>query len=152
MMSCYRVTSQALGQMVRDALGQAPCVYEDERGRMLIGELREAIVNFAPHFIRGHGTEFARGHFDRKIHLAAMADLHDGGIVVVRASQEVRNRLDGFLRGGEADAGESLAGELVQALERKGQMRAALVVSNGVNFIDDNGFDRFEYFAALRGG
>src|ERR1700746_811770 len=36
--------------------------------------------------------------------------------------------------------------------EREREVRAALVISNGVNFVDDDGFDRFENFAALRGG
>src|SRR5580704_15720764 len=39
-----------------------------------------------------------------------------------------------------------------ESFEREREVRAALVVSNGVNFVDDDGFDRFENFATLRGG
>src|SRR6266404_1128003 len=103
--------------MVGDTLSQAAGVDEDERGGMLISELRETIVDFAPHFVGGDGAEFAGRNFDSEVHLASMADLHDDGIVAVRASQEVSEGLDRLLRGGEANAREALACELVQPLE-----------------------------------
>src|SRR4029077_6578452 len=145
----YGVAPQAFGEIVSDALGQAASVDEDERGGMLVGELRQAIVDFAPHFVGGDGAELAGRYFDGEIHLAAMADLHDGGIVSFGAGQEMCDGLDWPLRGGEADASEALTRELVQPLKGKSEVRTALIVSYGVNFIDDDSLDGFEDFAAL---
>ncbi len=94
----HGVTSEAFGEIVGNALGQAAGIDEDERGGMLIGELRKAIVDFAPHFIGGDRAELAGRYFDGDIHLAAMADLDNGGIVAVGPGQEMRDGLDRLLR------------------------------------------------------
>ncbi len=148
----YGIAAEAFGEVVGDAFGQAAGIDEDERGGMLCGELGEAIVDFAPHFVGSDGAELAGRYFDGEIHFAAMADLHDCGVVAFRASQEMSDRLNRFLRGGEADAREALAGELVQALEGESEVRAALVVGYRVNFVDDDSFDGLEDFAALGRG
>ena len=85
----------------------------------------------------------------------------------VHAGEEFGDELDGVLGGGEADAlrrgraaGEELAGgeavlatdECVEALEREGEVGAALVVGHGVNLVDDDGADVAEVFAGLAGG
>src|SRR5882762_5216207 len=56
-----------------------------------------------------------------------------------RADQQARHLFDGALRGGEADALEAPPRERVQALEREGQVRAALVGGDGVDLVDDDG-------------
>ena len=85
----------------------------------------------------------------------------------VDAGEEVGDEFDGVLRGGEADslwwrgeAGEELAGaeavfagdEGVEAFEREGEVGAALVVGDGVDFVDDDGADAAEVFARFAGG
>ena len=55
--------------------------------------------------------------------------------------EELRDRLDRLLRGGKADAHRRALEQRFQAFERKRQMRAALVVGDGVNFVHDHRFD-----------
>src|SRR5260370_32365521 len=59
----HGITSEAFGEIVGNALGQAAGIDEDERGGMLIGELRKAIVDFAPHFFGGDRAELAARYF-----------------------------------------------------------------------------------------
>src|SRR5580765_1262137 len=101
--------------------------------------------------------------------MAALTDLHNGcGLALwVDAGEELGDEFDGVLRGGEADAlwwrglaGEPLAGgetvlatdKSVEPFERKREVRAALVVSDGVNLIDDDGADAAQCFARLARG
>ena len=53
--------------------------------------------------------------------------------------QELRHLLDGLLRRGQADALHGLRGIRRQPLERERQMRAALGLRHGVDFVDDHG-------------
>src|ERR1700691_429072 len=101
--------------------------------------------------------------------MAALADLDDlrglaGG---VDAGEELGDELDGILGGGDADAlrragqaGKEGAGgeavfagdEGVEALEREGEVGAALVVGDGVDLVDDDSTDTAEVLAGLAGG
>ena len=49
------VLAEALGRVVRDALGHAPCVDEDERRRTLADERREPVVDLGPLLVRWDG-------------------------------------------------------------------------------------------------
>ena len=114
-------------------------------------------------------AEFVAGDFDGDVELAALADLDDGGgfSFWVDAGEEIGNERDGILCGGEADAlwrcgeaGEKLAGaeavfaghEGVEAFERQGEVGTALVVGDGVDFVDDDGADAAEIFPGFAGG
>ncbi len=69
---------------------------------MLLHELRQAIVNFVPHFVRGDGGKFAARHFHGKIDAPLMSDLHDHRIGAAASRQKMRNEFDRLLRGGQA--------------------------------------------------
>src|ERR1700733_812602 len=101
--------------------------------------------------------------------MAALADLNDvgGRAGGGDAGEELGDEGDGVLRGRDTDAlgrcglaGEVSAGgeavftgdEGVEALEREGEMGAALVVGDGVDLIDDEGADLAEILARLAGG
>ncbi len=101
--------------------------------------------------------------------MAALADLDDvgGRAAGVDAGEELGDEGDGVLRGGDADAlrGCGLAGEIgaggeavlagdegVEALEREGEVGAALVVGDGVDLVDEDGADVAEVLAGLAGG
>src|SRR5579862_6216596 len=131
---------------------EAACVDEHKRGAMLANEIGYAIVNLVPHFMRRNRAKFASGNLNRQIEHALVADLHDHRIGTAAAGEKMRNQLDRFLRGREADAHGRPIGKSFEAFERKREMRAAFVVGDGVNFVDDNGFDGFQDFAAFRGG
>ena len=58
---------------------------------------------------------------------------------------------DGPLRGGKPDTNQCVFSQSFETLEGKGQMRAALVVSDGVDFVDNDGVDRLQDLAAFLG-
>ena len=74
----------------------------------------------------------------------------EGGEAVGTA-EETGDFFKGALGGGEADALDFAAGEGFEALEREGHVCAALRRDEGVDFIDDDGFDRAEGFAGVGG-
>ena len=117
---------------------------------MLADQRGDALVNLIPHFVRGDGAKLAPGNLDSEVHGPAMTDLHHDGIRPAIACQEVRDRFYGLLRSREADANHGLRRESREAFERESQVRAALVVGNRVDLIDDYSLDRLEYFPALR--
>src|ERR1700722_13959922 len=101
--------------------------------------------------------------------MEALADLDDVGGPAggMDAGEEPGDQLDGILRGGDADAlwRRGLAGEMgagaeavfagdegVEALEREGEVGAALVVGDGVDLVDDDGADAAEVLTRLAGG
>ncbi len=63
--------AEALGQLVRHALGQAPRVHRDQRGAMRLDQPHEAVVDLLPHLVRHHRFERRTRHFDREVHLCA---------------------------------------------------------------------------------
>src|SRR4051812_38896794 len=114
--------TQALGELVRHALGQPPRVDGNERGAMLFDELHQALVNLGPYLVRHHRLEGRLGHLDGDIHLAPMPLVDDRALPT---GQEARDLLDRLLRRREPDALERPAADVVEALERKREMRAA---------------------------
>ena len=86
-----------------------------------------------------------------------MADIDDDGLgagilLVGISGEEASDLFDGLLRGGEADADGRLVGEGFEALEGEREVDATFVVGDGVNFVDDYGFDGAQDGAALFGG
>src|SRR5260370_15784444 len=76
--------------------------------------------------------------------LAGPLDSLAGG-AYLSAAKKTRQVLDWIERGGESDANRTSAGKFsyvpLQPLQRKSQMRSALVPSQRVKFIDDNVLD-----------
>ena len=64
---------------MRHTLHQPPRIHKDERGAVLPGELRKAVVDLVPHFVGGHGTKLACRNLDSKVQLAPVTDVDDGG-------------------------------------------------------------------------
>ena len=58
-----------------------------------------------------------------------------------RAAEEVGHLFQRPLRGRKTDALQSAFGDGFQPLERERQMRTALGGNEGVDFVDDDGFD-----------
>ena len=67
------------------------------------------------------------------------------------SGEEARYFLQGALRGGEADALQAASAEVLQALQRERQMRAALGGDEGVDLIDDDGLHRAQGLARVGG-
>ncbi len=158
--------AEALGELEGESLGHAARIDEDESGAVLISELGDAVVDAVPDGVGGDGSEFDGWDFDGEVEGAVPAALNDFDVGVARAAEEAGDEFNGILRGGEADAlrrgmgeqagawGEGIFGgdEGVKAFEREGQVGTALVVSDGMNFIDDDGVDAAEMLAAFERG
>src|SRR5262249_9114948 len=70
--------AEALLEQVRDALGEAARVDEDERRAVLAHVAGDRVEDLAPLLARGHRLEVAPGHLDRDVERAAVADVDDG--------------------------------------------------------------------------
>ena len=69
------------------------------------------------------------------------------GAGLSRAGKKMRNLLDGFLRGREADTSGAIS-QQVKPLQRYRQMCAALVVGDGMNLVNDYRFNMAQNGAA----
>ena len=71
--------AEAFGQRTAQPLDHAARVDEDQRGRVLAAQLRDAVKGLCPHLAVAHAAEFGRGNLNRQIERAALAYLDDGG-------------------------------------------------------------------------
>ena len=67
------------------------------------------------------------------------------------ADQEMRDLLDGILRGRQADAQQAAAAQVGETLERESEMAAALVGRDGMDLVDDHGAGGRQHLAARLG-
>ena len=65
-----RCLAEPFGEVARDALHHAARVREDQRGVVLLDELRELVVDRGPHLARHHRFERRRGHHQVDVALA----------------------------------------------------------------------------------
>ena len=102
------------------------------------------VVNLVPHLRAGDGAEFVARNLDGKVHLAPMAHVDDSCV----RTKQARHFFDRLYRRGKADPLQPAAGERIEPRQRQRQMRAALVVRDGVNFVDDHGRGGSQHFRA----
>src|SRR5437870_10361404 len=103
MMRSYVFVAEAFAQMSRRALSHAPRVHEDERSLVLPNELRDAIVNLFPNFIRHQSFERRIRDFNCEIESAHVPTVDNCaarlavGVDVRGADKKARDFLDWFL-------------------------------------------------------
>ena len=146
------VVAHSVGQMESDALGQAPGVHENQGRSVSTGQFGDPVVGLVPDLVRGNWAEFASRNFHAKVHRAPAADFHNHRRGPAGAGEEPAQALDRLLRGGKADPGNRAPCECLQAFERKRKVRAALVVGNGMNLVDDDGLCGAKHLPASLGG
>ena len=153
----YSLRAKALLQLMSDTLGEPAGVDEDKRCPMGPYEAGETVVDFRPGFGRGDSGQFVAGDLDRQVHLALMSDGDQTSPAVgepgAEKSRHFVQRINGCrepdaLRAWTISGGNN---ELFQAGERDGEMGAPLVVSDGVDLVDDYGADGLQDAAALFG-
>ena len=125
--------AEALGKLVRHALGEPAGVHRDERGAVLFDELHEALVDLGPHFVRHHRFERRLRHLHREIHLAPVAFVDDRAWLT---RKEARHLLDRLLGRRQARAQQATAAERCQPFERQRQVGAALVRSQRMDLVE----------------
>ena len=108
---------------------------------MLQHELGDAIVDAPELPVRCDRTELVIGELDREIDVAPVAGIDDVRQRSPHADEELRDALDRPLqRQSHAHrhaTGSSLTNR-IEALEREREMRTALVLGHGVDFVDDH--------------
>src|ERR1051326_2813742 len=135
--------------MMSNSFHQPAGVYEDQGWAVLLRKLHNAGIDLLPHFIGCDRPKQRSGNFDGKIESALMADINDDWIRAAIAGQEVGDIFNRLLGGRESYADRGLFRQSFQAFERKRQVRAALVIRNGMYLINDHGFDIPQDGAAL---
>ena len=134
------VFADAFAQVMRDAFGQPPRVDEDQGRAMLLDQLDERVVDLVPHLVAWRpGQVGLGGTSTARSSLPLVADVDDRRIGPAAAGQEVGDRFDRLLRGRKADTGGRLSRQCFQPFEREREVRAALVVGDRVDFVDDHG-------------
>ena len=124
--------SDQIRNLSGDALGQPSRIHKDQRGRVLLDQFGETLVDLLPD-LGGHDRFQRRlGKLQSQIAIAAMAQIDDRtiGRNLVRRSrsdQELCDIGDGILRCGQADAMQLPTAQRLQPLQRYREMRAALV-------------------------
>src|SRR3954467_8913851 len=92
------VFAKPLGQVERNALGQLSSIDKDERGAVLQDKFSNAVVDLVPHLMRSDWAERDTRHFDGKIELALMPNIHDHRVRTAAASKEMCDLFDRLLR------------------------------------------------------
>ncbi len=142
--------ADAIGKMAGHPFDQAPRIDEDERRAMGLDQLRELIVDLLPHIVRHDRFERRRRQRQSEIARAAVAGVHDSATRrgFTGAHQKIRHIFDGLLGRRQSDPQQPMIAERAQALQRNGKMAAALVRSQRMDFVDDNGPGRRQHGAA----
>jgi hypothetical protein len=169
MMGAHQLLSRQVVQGRGQPLGQPPAVHEDERRAMGPDELQQPRMDRGPDRAASdrprhpldnlaRGKRLAQpGHvlhrdLDLEIERLALPRIHDGdrpGTPRPRpfaAPEVARDLLEGTLRGGEPHPLRRLPGRLGQALEREGEVGAALGPDEGVDLVHDHQLDRGQHF------
>src|SRR5450759_2632514 len=142
------IRSQPLTYVMRDAFSKTARIYEDQRGTVFQYDFRQPVVDLGPHLVAGDGAEFVLGNFDGELHVTSMADVDD----VSGIAEKLRDLLDRIYRGRKPDALQPGPRQPLEPCDRQGQMRATLVVGDGVNLVNDYGAHSFQHLTRfLRG-
>ena len=80
MMRRHRVRTEQFAQMVRHPFGHPTRVDENQSGPVRLDQLREAMIDFLPDFIRHHRLKRRLRKFDRQIQFSAMTYVDDFAI------------------------------------------------------------------------
>ena len=162
-----------LVQALREALGQAPAVDEDQRAPVGPDQLEDARVDRRPDahpplaaahraarlVLRGQGlaetAHVLHGDDDLEVERLARPGIHQRHAAALAApSEEAPDRLQRALGGREADPLErrcARGAQAFEAFEAQGQVRAALRAGDRVDFVDDHVLHAPQDLARLRG-
>ena len=79
-MTADGVFAQQLRQVVRDPLGHAAGVDENQRAAMRLDQLAQPGIDFGPLFVHTDGAQVTLGSLDRQIEIPLMTDVDDGAV------------------------------------------------------------------------
>ena len=147
--------------MVRHAFGHSARVHKHECGPVRLDQLREAMIDFLPNFIRHHRLKWRLRKFNRHIQFAAMTDVDDFTIRIaslvhrMRSNQKTRYFFNRFLRRGQTDSLKLSCGggfrQRGQTLHAQGKMSAASVIHHSMYLVQNERSGRAQYAPARFG-
>ena len=151
---------EPFAKLVGDPLGHAPGIDEHQRGPVT-GHVPRDQVQDLGHLLGGRDrAELVVGQLQGKVKLPAVTGINDRTAgrpvrvvaVLAGAHQQPGDSLDGPLGGGQAHALHRLRRDVPQPLQGEGQVRAALVGRDRVDFVHNDRAGTAEHGSApLRG-
>ena len=157
-MGRHRLLAKPCGQLVGHPLHQAPGVDEHQRGAVLLRHSSDGVEGLSPDFVGGDGPKLLRRQLDGKVDLSFLASVDDQTVGipfrvdVLVPDQEAGHFLYWLLGGRQPDADDRAVGQGAQPLYREGQVGTALVVGDGVDFVEYDGMNVFQSPAPALGG
>jgi hypothetical protein len=148
---------------IRRAFRQPPVVDEDQGGAVLVDEIDDARHDQRPDRVAGEGAEIVDHGLDLEIEGFAITGVDDGdgardegarlALALPRgAAQIARHLVQRADRGGQPDALDRLAGQLLQSFQAQRQVHAALRAGQGVDLVDDHRLHRAEHLPRVGAG
>ncbi len=128
---------KAFLEIVRDPLRQPSGVDEHQGGTMRANQFGHPVVHIGPDGISGDGAQFVLRHLHAQIKLATVTHIDDNRLRPV-ADQKISDKFDRTLGGRKPDPLRFRESQRFQPFQRQGQMRAAFIGSQGMDFIDDD--------------
>ncbi len=142
-----RVLADQARELGGDALGHLAGVDEDERRAVCSHELGHAGVDLLPLLVGADRREGGRRDLDAEIERAESPGV-DQRARAIGPDQKPADAIERLLCGREADALDRPPDETLQPLEREGEVAAALVPSQGVDLVHDDGSNRRKHLPA----
>ena len=138
----HDVVAEACAQLVREPLGHAARVDEDQRGPVLLDQRGDAIEDVAHLLGRRDRLQLALGGLpERQVEGALVAGVDDDRQRTV-THQQPADGLDRSLRGRQADALVGRSSHSASSRSRVIARRALLVARHRVDLVDDDRLDR----------
>jgi hypothetical protein len=145
----HALRAEPFRELVRHALGEAARVHRNERCAVRLDQRHQPVIDLLPHLVRHDRFERRAGHLDGKVQMALVALVHDGGFLL---GEKPGHLVDRLLGGRQADALQPPAADMVQALERQREVRAAPRLEHGMDLVHDHHARALQHGArALRG-
>ena len=143
MVGRHLAVAHAIVEVAGQPLGRSATLGEDQRGAVGLDQLGELLEGGIPDRIALGGEEIVdRGH-DLQVELPREPGIHDAGLAPGGAGEEGQRFLDGPDGGRAADplgpgSGLPRFHQRLQALQREGQVGAALVAQQRVYLVHDD--------------
>ena len=155
-MRLHEILADQLGELVRHPLGHATRVDEDERRAPFSHVSGDLLQDLGQLLVGRHGTELVVRQLDGDVERPPVSHVHDAApnaairvqTVWPASDQQLGDRGDRSLSGGEPDAHGPCLHKGVKPLEAERKVRPALVTSESVDLIDDDSPHAREQFAA----
>jgi len=111
---------------------------------MRLDELDQRIVELFADLGGQDGFEWRAGKDEIEIEIAPMPTVDECRKRTLAPDQKAGNLFDRFLRRRQTDSLDPSSGETLEPLKREREVRSALIPSERVDLVDDDGFDALE--------